>query len=342
IRGHPREPKTADNGVLLYSYSRAVLPSTKRQERSRTHLESIVNWPTPANVSDVRKFLGLASYYRRFIVRFASVANALYKLTEKGVPFLWNNECQDSFDALKTALTTAPILTLPNVKDSFDLFTDASGEAIGAILEQHGRVVAYASRVFRKAEENYSVSEKECLAMVFAVKHFRHYLLGTTFTIHTDHRPLQWLQEQKSMPIGNVWESVAVDVLEVPVNKYGNRYILVVQDYFSKWIEAVPIPDQKATTIVKQLISIFCRLGMPKSLHSDQGTNFESAILNDVLNAFGIKKIRTSSYHPQGDGMVERSNRTILQMLSTYTLEHEDWEEGYPWFCTRIEPVVTP
>ncbi|KFD59785.1 hypothetical protein M514_09315 [Trichuris suis] len=69
---------------------------------------------------------------------------------------------------------------------------------------------------------------------------------------------------------------------------------------------------------------------MPKSLHSDQGTNFESAILNDVLNAFGIKKIRTSSYHPQGDGMVERSNRTILQMLSTYTLEHEDWEEGLP------------
>ncbi|KFD59120.1 hypothetical protein M514_14396, partial [Trichuris suis] len=62
------------------------------------------------------------------------------------------------------------------------------------------------------------------------------------------------------MPIGDVWESVAVDVLEVPVNKYGNRYILVVQDYFSKWIEAVPIPDQKATTIVKQLISIFCRL----------------------------------------------------------------------------------
>uniref|UniRef100_A0A5S6R3P9 RNA-directed DNA polymerase n=1 Tax=Trichuris muris TaxID=70415 RepID=A0A5S6R3P9_TRIMR len=183
-------------GVTSVTYLGHVFSAAGMQP-DPTKIEPIVKWPTPANATDIRRFLGIASYYRRFILNFAKEANALHRLTEKGTPFVWDSECQFAFVALKRELTTAPILTLPNVEDSFDLFTDASGEALGPILEQNGRVVAYASRVLRKAEKNYSVYKKECHAMIFVVKHFRHYLLVTTFAVYSDHRPLQWLQEQK-------------------------------------------------------------------------------------------------------------------------------------------------
>ena len=103
------------------------------------------------------------------------------------------------------------------------------------------------------------------------------------------------------------WEMVAVDVLKVPTSTKGNQYLLVVQDYFSKWPFAFPMPDQKAETIVQILRdNVFTVIGPPQKLHSDQGRNFESHIMTDLCKAFGVKKSRTTLYHPMGDGLVER------------------------------------
>ena len=130
----------------------------------------------------------------------------------------------------------------------------------------------------------------------------------------------------RSMPIGRPWQMIAVDILEVPLsfNKY--RYLLVIQDYFSKWVDTIPLPNQKADSITKALVKVFATYSMPDILHSDQGSNFESSILRQTLEAFGIKKSRTTAYHSQGDGMVERLNRFLLQMLCSYVNDHAEWE----------------
>ena len=110
-----------------------------------------------------------------------------------------------------------------------------------------------------------------------------------------------------SLPVGRPWEMLAIDALEVPLSSHGNRYLLVVLDYFTKWAEAFPMPDQTAKHITDIFITLCARIGLPRIVHSDQGQNFESAILNQTLQVFGITKSHTTAYHPQGDGRLNRS-----------------------------------
>ena len=120
----------------------------------------------------------------------------------------------------------------------------------------------------------------------------------------------------------------------------GNRYLLVIQDYFTKWAEAIPMLDQKASRITDAAVQLFSRVGVPEVLHSDQGRNFESALLHQTLEAFGISKSRTTAYHPQGEGMVERLNRSILQMLRTYVETKEEWERHLPMVLYAYRTAV--
>ena len=115
-----------------------------------------------------------------------------------------------------------------------------------------------------------------------------------------------------NIPIGKPWEMLAADILEVPVSRKNHRYLLVIMDYFTKWVEAVPLHDQTAASITKAITKICSTFGIPSILHSDQGRNFESHMLRQMLQAFGIKKSRTTAYHPQCDGMVEQFNRSLL------------------------------
>ena len=160
-------------------------------------IEVVRSWPTPRNVQDVRSFLGLASYYRRFVADFASIAQPLHKLTEKKTPFQWTGECQQAFEVLKQKLTTAPVLVYPDLTKPFILDTDACDRGIGAVLSQmhdgQERVVAYGSRAFSKSKRNYATTRKELLAVVYLTRYFRHYLLGREFLLRTDHNSLQWL-----------------------------------------------------------------------------------------------------------------------------------------------------
>ncbi|BBN68081.1 transposable element gene, partial [Prunus dulcis] len=128
-------------------------------------IEAVVNWPQPTSVTEVRSFLGLARYYRRFVEGFSTIAAPLTRLTRKGVKFEWSDECEKSFNELKTKLTTAPILTLPDDSGNFVIYSDASQQGLGCVLMQHGRVIAYASRQLKKHEMNYPVHDLELAAV---------------------------------------------------------------------------------------------------------------------------------------------------------------------------------
>ena len=160
-------------------------------------VDKIVNYSSPINLRDLRGALGLFSYYRRFIKNFSQIADPLYELLKKDVPYQWTERQQQAFDILKERLSSAPIVRYPNMEKPFLLYTDASGTGLGAVLsQQDGKeeyVVAYASRTLSPAEKNYGITEKECLAIIWAVKYFRHYLYGSKFTIITDHSALKWL-----------------------------------------------------------------------------------------------------------------------------------------------------
>ena len=157
----------------------------------------VKTWPTPTNLSELRSFLGVCSYYRRFVKGFADIARPLHHLTGKGVPFEWSPEAENAFTKLKSCLTTTPVLCFPLPDAQFTLDTDASGHAIGAVLSQmqkdQEQVVAYYSRTMNRAEQQYCVTRKELLAIVEAVKHFHPYLYGHHFIIRSDHAALQWL-----------------------------------------------------------------------------------------------------------------------------------------------------
>ena len=164
--------------------------------------DRVNHWPTPESAKEVQQFLGLVNYYRRFIKDFASLAKPLHRLTEKGRVFTWTKESDQAFNTLKQKLTSAPVLALPNWSKPFLLNTDSSETGVGAVLFQvqddgSECVVAYASRLLSKQKLNYCVTRKEQLAVVTFLLHFRQYLIGSLFTIRTDHSALTWLQNFK-------------------------------------------------------------------------------------------------------------------------------------------------
>ena len=163
-------------------------------------VSAVSDWKTPTNFEEVRKFIGLASYYQRYIQGFSDIAKPLHGLTQKQAPFAWPDTCDKAFNALKCKLVQAPVFAYPQVELTASVFmlqTKSSSVGIGAILEQGGLVIAYTSRALNQAKQLYNVIQKECLAIVFALKQFRRYLLGRPFELLTDHAPLQRLSSQK-------------------------------------------------------------------------------------------------------------------------------------------------
>ena len=496
------------------------------------------NLTAPSTVKEVQQFIGLASYYRKFIKGFAGIAAPLHDLVKKNQGFIWTKVHQDAFEELRQRLLQPPILRYPDMDRDFILMTDASGYAIGAVLGQRvegekDHVIAYASRKLKKEEMKYSTIEREGLAIVFATQQFRHYILGKKVWLLTDqlplvnvmrrkhstHRLVRWalelqeydidyshrsgkananadflsritdeltdeerkricaLQQRDSeelhrppectdemvkaqsdddelqqlihycgneidgyiivdsylrnharrnkhryVMIGNVlkymgkaeellvlprqfrdtvmleyhdgalgghrsckrtlgailkkyyWPDIEKDVKKwclecqicarrrdtgrkraVPLKPIppptapmeitamdvlgpfnmstnGNTYIIVFCDYFTKWPEAYPMPNQKAETIAQIFVEhIVYRYGVPKKLLTDQGTNFTSDLLSAISRIFNILRIYTSPYHPQTDGLVERFNRTLANMLSSYTNSKQtDWDLHIP------------
>ena len=495
-----------------------------------TKFDKVQRYPTPTDATQVRQFLGLASYYRRFMPAFAKVSAPLRALTKKNATFLWTAECETAFVELKRLLTTAPVLAYPRFGPdrSFILETDASGIGLGAVLSQaqdDGVVhpIAYASRSLDKHERNSGISELETLGLVWAVRYFRPYLLGHPCVVYTDHAaclsilnsarpsgklarwaliiqemdltikhkagwensnadalsrnpvsasfvgavatdsdqsflpdvaalqeeqrkdpelavmlhylqdgtlpedeklakrivaeskqydiiddilhfensafPNRWcivvpehlrseiLQEAHAgcfaahfaekkvydrlrrnvwwkgmkadvrrhcrsclicasrkgakrtfkpplqpIPVGGPFHRVAVDILKLPLTSNGNRYVAVFMDYLTKWPEAFAIPDQKAETIALLFIEhVVCRHGIPEELLSDKGANFLSNLIQEICQVLGVKKINTSGYHPQTDGLVEKFNAMLISMIAKSTSDGAEWDTRLPY-----------
>eukprot|EP00731_Ephydatia_muelleri_P009833 Em0005g419a len=419
----------------------------------------VASWPVPQSAQQVQQFLGFANYYRRFIQGFAEVAKPLHRLKEHAVNFSWTAECQEAFENLRSRLTRAPILAFPDYTLPFVLDTDASDLGIGAVLSQvsslgQEQVVAYGSRLLSKAEQNYSVTRRELLAVVTFTRLFRPYLLGRRFTVRTDHSSLQWIQNFKEPEgqlarwleqlqeydfevihqkgrnhnnadalsrlsegdspqsnnitvvsidspvvekrkvmreeqlqddvVGPVLKAVESDLL--PKKDELKQFSIGTRRLFQLWDQLkvkacisrkTPAPKQRASlqsilvgqpmqlvavdilgplpesgngnsyileavTVAQKLVDeIFCRFSVPEQLHSDQGRQFESAVIKEICNLLHIEKTRTTAYHPQSDGLVERFNRTLLSMLTTCGRSHPfEWEDHIRKVCFAYNTSV--
>lgn len=165
-------------------------------------IEPIKTYLAPKNLKQLRGFMGMASWYRKFMKDFAKIAEPLTYLTKKEVKYHWGEEQQEAFEKLKCLIMTAPVLHRPHPEGQFIIHTDASDTGLGAVLlqeiDEEEKVLEFASRSLSQAERNYSVTERECLAVVWAIKKFRQYIEGYPLRVVTDHSSLKWLQSIKN------------------------------------------------------------------------------------------------------------------------------------------------
>ncbi|MCG8032791.1 MAG: retroviral-like aspartic protease family protein, partial [Candidatus Thiodiazotropha taylori] len=173
-----------------------------------TNITKIIDWPKPKNAKQIRQFVAMGSYYRRYIQGFASMVRPMVDLTKKGKKFIWDEACDTAFTRLKKALVSSDVMGYPlNEGGDFILDVDASDIGIGGVLHQiqqgKEKVIAYASRALNRAESNYCITEKELLAVRFFIEYFRQYLLGRRFVVRSDHQSLVWLFRLKE-PRGKI------------------------------------------------------------------------------------------------------------------------------------------
>src|SRR6185437_10830869 len=162
-------------------------------------VQEVMDWKPPTSVHQIRSFLGLAGYYRRFILDFSRIAKPMTELLRKDVKFKWDAKCDEAFHTLRAHLTTAPVLAQPDNNKPYDVYCDASGTGLGCVLMQDNRVIAYASRALRPHELNYPTHDLELAAVIHALKIWRHYLMGTHCNIYTDHKSLQYIFTQSEL-----------------------------------------------------------------------------------------------------------------------------------------------
>ncbi|KAL5515018.1 hypothetical protein EMCRGX_G000127 [Ephydatia muelleri] len=344
-------------------------------------VRSVFDWPIPLNQKDLKCFLGLASYYRRFVQGFAQVAAPLNALTNKGKEWMWTADCTHAFLELKKRLVSTPVLVMPQFTQEFILDTDASGEGLGAVLSQvieghygfmqRDQLMLKEGVLYRQWKNVPGGGLHKRLQLVLPASLVPGVLsglhdtpvrghLGVKKTLEKVQMRFYWPSQKKDVEkwcascakcssrksplppraplqledsVSRPLERIAMDIVgPLPVTERGNRYILVVGDYFTRWKEEYPMKDMEAQTVACILVNEFiCHLGVPDTIHTDQGRNFESKLIKELCQMLGIKKTRTTPYHPQSDGMVERFNRTLLNMLSIAVGEDEmSWDLQLP------------
>ncbi|KAM2864295.1 hypothetical protein FF1_022978 [Malus domestica] len=254
-------------------------------EVDKSKVDLVRHLPSPTSVREVRSFLGHAGFYRRFIKNFSKIAQPLCRLLQKEVAFEFDHACSTAFKQLKEALTSAPIITPPDWSLPFELMCDASDYAIGAVLGQRKNkqphVIYYASRTLNDAQLNYSTTEKELLAVVFALDKFRSYLLGTKVIIFTDHAALKYLLTKKEAKPRLIRWMLLLQEFDIEIrDKKGVEN--VVADHLSRMVheEASPIsetfPDEQLMSIqvsepwYADLVNFLVSKHIPSTLNKNQ------------------------------------------------------------------------
>ena len=225
-------------------------------------VEAVANWEQPTTVTEVRSFLGLAGYYRRFIEGFSKIAGPLHCLTRKRVKFEWTDKCEESFQTLKEKLTSAPVLTLPEGNEGFEVYNDASYQGLDCVLMQHKRVVAYTSRQLKKHELNYPTHDLELAVVIFALKTWRHYLYGATCQIFTDHKSLKYLFTQKELNLRQRrWMELLKDY-DCTINYHPGKANVVADALSRKFIGSLAYMQTIQLPLMVELRELGVELGM--------------------------------------------------------------------------------
>ena len=241
-------------------------------------VEAVENWEQPTTVTEVRSFLGLAGYYRRFIEGFLKIAGPLHCLTRKGVKFEWTDKCEESFQTLKEKLTSAPVLTLPEGNEGFEVHSDASYQGLGCVLMQHKRVVAYTSRQLKKHELNYPTHDLELAAVIFTLKTWRHYLYEATCQIFTDHKSLKYLFTQKELNLRQRrWMELLKDY-DCTINYHPGKANVVADALSRKFTGSLAYMQTIQLPLMVELRELGVELGMHVL-----GALFASFLLRPIL-----------------------------------------------------------
>ncbi|GJT42095.1 putative reverse transcriptase domain-containing protein [Tanacetum coccineum] len=291
-------------------------------------IESIKDWTSPKSPTEIRQFLGLAGYYRRFIEGFSKIAKPMTKLTQKKVKFVWGDKQEAAFQLLKQKLCSAPILALPEGSEDFIAYCDASKKGLGAVLMQREKVISYASRQLKIHEKNYTTHDLELGAVVFALKIWRHYLYGTKCTVFTDHKSLQHILDQK----GNMRHSPMLELLsDYDCNiRYHPGKANVVADALSRKEREPPLRVRALVMTIsldlpKQILNAQTEARKPENIKNED----VGGML--VENAKNPEAIRTEKLEPRADGTLCLNGRSWLPCYGDLrtVIMHESHKSKY-------------
>ena len=302
------------------------LITTHRLQPNPKLVQAVQEFPVCQNLKNLYQFLGLSSYYSRFIPGYAKIAQPLHKLTRKDTEFHWTSECQDAFEELKQKLTTAPVLAYPSFDKDFILETDASIQGIGAVLskvQDDGLIhpVAYASHSLSKPEANYSITELETSAVVWAVTYFHSYLYGHFVTVFTDHAAVKAVLKTPNPSGKHVrwWSKVyGRGVKEVKI-MYRSGKVNLNADALSRSSQA-PAPEEGIAQSDKQVSVV----------------DSERANIEDLLEAPPASNpyLTTS----RSSGRIPESYRSSTSLRRRSSLQRRSWHVRFPFrvLCSTL------
>ncbi|GJT99834.1 putative reverse transcriptase domain-containing protein [Tanacetum coccineum] len=296
-------------------------------------IEAVKNWKAPTTPSEIRSFLGLAGYYRRFIANFSKIAKPLTSLTQKNKKYEWGVEQEEAFHTLKNNLCDAPILSLPDGIEDFVVYYDASKQGLGFVLMQRGKVIAYASRRLKDHEKNYTTHDLELGAVVFALKTWRHYLYGMKSVIFTDHKSLQYIFDQKELNMCqrnglNCLVILTVSVKDKILAAPGDVRTLIMDEAHASRYLVHPRADKTYYDLrdmywwpcMKRDISTY----VSKCLTC-------SKVKGEHQRPSGTRLDMSTTYHPEMDGLSERINQTLKDMLRACVIDFGgSWDTHLP------------
>jgi hypothetical protein len=300
-----------------------------------------MKWETPKSPTEIRSFLGLAGYYRRFIKDFSSIAAPLTSLTRKGIEYSWNEKQEVAFGELKRRLCKAPILALPEGNEDFIVFSDASGVGLGCVLTQRDKVIAYASRQLKIHERNYPTHDLELAAVVFALKIWRHYLYGAKCKLFTDHKSLQYLFSQKELNMRQRrWLELLKDYdCEI---LYHPGKANIVADALSRKVN----PERKRARSLKiEVISTIIEKIKEAQIKALEENGVNEERLGKTLvfeeDNRGLKVFRKRIWVPKLGGirdlLMEESHKTMYSIHPGSTKMYLDLKPHYWWPTMKID-----